>query len=259
MLNAVTHGTATSRPTLLIVHGLFGSARNWGGVARRLSANRHVVAVDMRNHGDSPKHDAHTYPEMAADLEAVIEGLGGRPVDLMGHSMGGKAAMALALTQPNLVRRLVVVDMAPKPYGHSQIRYVEAMDAMDLTAVRRRADADVMLSGAVEEPELRAFLLQSLAIAEGVATWKLNLTALAAQMHEIMGFPSIEASFDGPALFLSGDQSDYVGPHDHPRIEALFPRASFEVIAGAGHWVHAEQPEAFVDLVGQFLDAETKA
>ncbi len=258
MLNAVTYGTATSDPTLLIAHGLFGSARNWAGVARRLASDRLVVAVDMRNHGESPKRDTHTYPEMAADLAAVIESLGDAPVDILGHSMGGKAAMTLALTHPDRLRRLVVVDMAPKHYEHSHTHYIDAMLAVDLDGVRRRADADAMLRDAVEEAALRSFLLQSLAINDGGASWKLNLKALAVQMPEIMGFPEIEQPFQGPALFLSGAQSDYVGPDDRALIEALFPQARFEVVAGAGHWVHAEQPDAFVDAVSRFLDPETK-
>jgi len=259
MLNIVAHGEETAQPTLVIAHGLFGSARNWGGIARRLAPDRLVIAVDLRNHGDSPHFDTNSYPEMAGDLAEVIEGLGGAPVDLMGHSMGGKAAMVLALTRPDLAGRLIVVDMAPKTYEHSQLRYVEAMRSVDLASVRRRSDADAMLRASVEEAALRAFLLQSLALEGGVASWKLNLAALGDQMPAIMGFPELASRYPGPALFVAGEASDYVSVEDHSRIEALFPRARFEVVAGAGHWIHAEQPDAFLDLVVRFLGAPTKA
>jgi pimeloyl-ACP methyl ester carboxylesterase len=254
MLNATLHGSPTGAPPLVIAHGLFGSARNWGAVARRLAADRLVVAVDMRNHGDSPHAADHSYAAMADDLAGVVDAHGGR-ADVLGHSMGGKAAMVLALTAPARVRRLVVADMAPVAYGHSQLQYVRAMQAVDLAAVVRRSDADAMLAAAVREPGLRAFLLQSLATGPGGATWKLNLAALADRMPEIMGFPETGGRFPGPTLFVSGGASDYVRPEHWPRIRQLFPAATGTVIPGAGHWLHAEAPGAFVDAVDGFLRA----
>jgi pimeloyl-ACP methyl ester carboxylesterase len=253
MLNAILHGSPTDAPPLVVAHGLFGSARNWGAIGRRLAGRRLVVAVDMRNHGDS-LHDAdHSYAAMAADLAEVVAAHGGR-ADLLGHSMGGKAAMLLALTEPRRVRRLVVADMAPVAYTHSQMQYVRAMQAVDLATVARRADADAMLAERVPEPGLRAFLLQSLATGPGGAAWKLNLDALAERMPAIMDFPDTAGRFDGPTLFVSGERSDYVRPGHWPRIRALFPAAEAEVIPGAGHWLHADAPEAFVAAVGSFLD-----
>ena len=130
-LNAIIHGQPTDRPPLVIAHGLFGSARNWGAVAKRLSAERQVVAVDLRNHGDSPRSPDNGYEAMAGDLAETIAALGGR-ADVLGHSMGGKAAMVLALTDPERVGRLVVADIAPVAYGHSQLELVRAMQALDL-------------------------------------------------------------------------------------------------------------------------------
>jgi pimeloyl-ACP methyl ester carboxylesterase len=252
-LRAIRHGTPTGRPPLVIVHGLFGSARNWGIIAKRLGASREVVAVDLRNHGDSPRAARHGYEEMAGDLAETIDALGGR-ADLLGHSMGGKAAMVLALTAPERVAKLVVADVAPAAYGHSQIGYVRAMQSVDLAAVTRRSDADALLAPTVPEPALRAFFLQSLAIGEGGAAWKLNLDALAEQMPRIMGFPQIDGSFPGPALFVTGARSDYLRPEHLPRIRGLFPAAEFREIAGAAHWLHAEAPAEFVSVVAEFLD-----
>jgi esterase len=252
-LASTVHGAPTDRPPLVIAHGLYGSGRNWGAIARRLAETRQVVAVDMRNHGDSPKSPDHSYEAMAGDLAATIAGLGG-PADLVGHSMGGKAAMVLALSEPARIRRLVVADMAPVAYGHSQLAYARAMQAVDLAAVRRRSDADAALADAVPEPGLRAFFLQSLTVGPSGAAWKLNLPVLADEMPRIMGFPEATGSFDGPTLFLSGGGSDYVRPEHWPRIRALFPAARHVEIAGAGHWLHADAPDAFAETVASFLD-----
>ncbi len=253
MLNAIRHGQPTDAPPLVIAHGLFGSARNWGAVAKRLAARREVIAVDLRNHGDSPRDPDASYPALAADLGAVIDAAGGR-VDLLGHSMGGKAAMALALTSPGRVARLIVADIAPVAYGHSQIGYVRAMQSVDLGRVARRADADAALAAAVPDPALRAFFLQSLAVGPEGARWKLDLATLADQMPSIMGFPDLAGRFDGPALFLTGGGSDYVRPEHWPAIRARFPAARRETLPGAGHWLHAEAPGPFAAAVEAFLE-----
>ena len=250
-LNAVRHDGPTDRAPLLIAHGLFGSARNWGAVAKRLSSDRKVVAVDMRNHGSSPWDDAHGYGDLAADLATVIEREGGA-IDVLGHSMGGKAAMMLALSQPRLVRKLVVADIAPVAYDHSQVPLIDAMRAVDLSAVERRSDAAAQLAE-VPDDGTRAFLLQSLDVKAG--RWMLNLDALADRMPEIMGFPDVAGTFDGPTLFLTGADSDYVRPDHRDRIEALFPEARTASIPGAGHWLHAQKPREFEAAVRTFLDA----
>ena len=236
---------------LLIAHGLFGSGRNWGAVAKRLAADRRVVTVDMRNHGDSPWSDDHTYPALAADLAEVLEETGA-PADVLGHSMGGKAAMVLALTRPDLVRRLIVADIAPAAYGHSQSHLIAAMRAVDLSRVSRRSEADAQLAEHVETPGVRAFLLQSLDVQE--KCWRLNLDALERQMDLITGWPEIGGRFDGPTLFLSGAASDYVQPEHHATIRALFPDAGFRQVEGAGHWLHAEKPRAVEAEVRDFLE-----
>lgn len=253
-LAATVTGPPTSRPPLVIAHGLFGSARNWGAIAKRLGLHRQVIAVDMRNHGDSPRSPNQSYAAMAGDLAETIAEHGGR-ADMLGHSMGGKAAMVLALTDPGRINRLIVADMAPVAYAHSQMPYVRAMQAVDLAAVTRRSHGDAALAARVPEPGLRAFLLQSLAIDAGRPRWKLDLDTLADQMPAIMGFPEIEARFPGPTLFLIGAASDYVRPAHWERIRAFFPAAERHEIPGAGHWLHAEAPGPFVQAVSTFLDA----
>jgi esterase len=256
MLATLHHPAVTAvAPPLVIAHGLYGSGRNWGVIARRLSDRRDVVAVDMRNHGDSPRMPSQTYPDMASDLAEVIETLD-QPVDLMGHSMGGKAAMQLALTRPDLIRRLVVADIAPVSYTHDQTRHVDAMAAVDLSSVRTRAEADTALALAgVEDAALRAFFLQSLDLRIIPPRWKLNLPVLKAEMPKIIGWPGTEGRFEGPTLFLTGADSHYVQPEHRDTIRALFPKARFAKIPGAGHWLHAEKPREFEETVRVFLES----
>lgn len=249
MLNTITYGQASKKPPLLIVHGLFGSARNWGVISKRLSDDRAVTAVDMRNHGESPRAASNSYEDMARDLGDVIEA----GSDVLGHSMGGKSVMTLALKAPDRLRRIVIADIAPVAYGHTQRPLIDAMRQIDLSKVETRRDADDQLARHVDEPGVRAFLLQSLDVK--AKRWRLNLDVLDAEMDKIIGFPDIEGRFDGPALFLSGAASDYVLPEHRDRIKSLFPKARFARIPGAGHWLHADKPREFEASVRFFLDA----
>jgi len=183
MLNLNRFGTPSDLPNLLIVHGLFGSARNWGVIANRLSSDRQVITVDMRNHAESFHSESMTYLDMAGDLAAVIDG----KCDVLGHSMGGKAAMVLALQNSNLVDRLIIADIAPVSYSHTQTPLIDAMEAVDLKGVSKRSEADALLSDHIDAPEIRAFLLQSLDVKTG--TWRYNLQAMRRYMPDIIGFP----------------------------------------------------------------------
>ncbi|MDB4052669.1 alpha/beta fold hydrolase [Octadecabacter sp.] len=243
MLNVLTHGDQTN-PTLLIAHGLFGSARNWGVIGKRLSDQFYVVCPDMRNHGASPWFNTQNYDDMADDLAELLDG----PAFIVGHSMGGKAAMVLALKHPELVQRLVVADIAPVTYSHTQSQHIDAMRAIDLGMVERRSDA-----GETLDPEVRNFLLQSLDVAG--KKWKLNLDVLDAEMPKIIGFPEVSGSFCDPTLFLSGSDSDYVQRDHRDDIKALFPAACFAKIPGAGHWLHAQKPREFEAALRAFLTA----
>lgn len=240
-------------PSLVIVHGLYGSGRNWGVIAKRLSDTRRVITVDMRNHGTSPRAATQSYPEMAGDLAELIEHLGA-PVDICGHSMGGKAAMVLALEHAALVERLIVADIAPVTYGHTQQQYIDAMRRVDLATVERRSDAAEQLGAQGVEPALQSFFTQSLDVPN--KTWRLNLDVLEAEMEKIIGWPKdVTGPFEGPAFFLSGGASDYVLSTNRPTIKMLFPKARFAKIPGAGHWLHAEKPREFEATLRAFLDA----
>jgi pimeloyl-ACP methyl ester carboxylesterase len=248
MLNALTFGEA-HLPKLLIAHGLFGSARNWGVICKRLSDAFHVTAVDMRNHGESPRAATQSYADMAEDLAQVLTHTG--PSHVIGHSMGGKAAMVLALTQPKLVERLIVADIAPVGYGHTQSHLIGFMRKIDLDLVKTRGDADRQLAEHIPEDGIRAFLLQSLDIKS--KTWRLNLDVLDAEMDKIIGFPTVSGQFERPTLFLSGAASDYVLPAHRSGIRQLFPSAKFAKIPEAGHWLHAEKPRDFEAAARVFL------
>ncbi len=237
---------------LLIVHGLFGSARNWRALAKHFSRTRPVVTVDMRNHGASFWNDSNSYTDLADDLAQVIRASGGQ-MDVLGHSMGGKAAMMLALSQPDLVRRLIVADIAPVAYGHTQMDSIDAMRRVPLDTISRRSDADSIMAEVIAEAAVRAFLLSSLQMDAAGNRWSLNLDVLAEYMPDIIGFPGVSGVFSGPAHFVHGGASDYVLPKHHDPIHSLFPQADFHTIAGAGHWLHAEKPREFIAVVEGLL------
>jgi pimeloyl-ACP methyl ester carboxylesterase len=244
-------------PPLAILHGLFGSGRNWRSVAQHLAAGHRVLTFDLRNHGASPWADAMSYGEMVDDVRAALRTRGIQQAALLGHSMGGKAAMLMALLHPGEVDRLVVVDIAPAANPPNLLPYIRAMRAVDLRGVKRRTEVDVALAGAVPDPAERAFLLQNLVIDENAARWRLNLEAIERGFPQILGFSDLPVgtAYRGPALFVSGARSNYIQPEHEPGIRRLFPRARILRIEGAGHWVHAEQPQAFLQTVAPFLSS----
>ncbi len=241
-------------PPLVILHGLLGSARNWTSIARRLAETHRVLVPDLRNHGRSPWAETMSFDEMAGDVAALIEAQGLAPALLVGHSLGGKVAMRLALTRPELAARLVVVDVAPVLYRHSLRPYLDAMRAVDLAAVTRRPEVETELARTIQDPSMRAFLLQNLVRTEQGYAWRANLEAIAASLPELMGFPnSTGLAYPGPTLFIAGGRSPYVRPEHRPLIRQLFPQAEHATIAGTGHQVHAERPDEFLAALRPFL------
>ena len=249
MLNYMTFGDEKS-PPVMIVHGLYGSGRNWGVIAKRLSDQFFVITVDLRNHGDSPWLDTHNYHVMADDLVEVINSLNIKP-NIIGHSMGGKAAMVLALKRPNLVRNLIIADIAPVKYEHDQSQFIEAMQKVDLSKVEKRSHATLALSKFVEDKSLQNFFTQSLDIK--AKRWKLNLKVLRSEMSEILSFPKIESEFSGHSLFLKGENSDYIKPEHRKLIKSLFTKARFATFKEAGHWLHAEKTREFESAARLFF------
>jgi esterase len=238
-----------------ILHGLFGSGRNWGSIAQRLGARHRVFAFDLRNHGASPWAETMDYAEMAGDLRAAMRAYGHERFAVMGHSMGGKVAMVAALNDPAAIERLVVVDMAPVAQPIPFLSHIRAMRDLDLVGITRRRDADALLAAAVPNPGGRALLLQNLVFGDGPPHWRLNLPALEAALPTLAGFPVFPpgAIYDGSVLFAAGGKSGALRREDEPVLHALFPNATVARIAEAGHWVHAEQPAAFLALVEPFL------
>jgi esterase len=247
-------GDTVGGEPLIVMHGLFGSARNWQMLVKRFAERRHVFALDLRNHGGSPWDADMSYPAMAADVARFIEDRGWPRATLLGHSMGGKVAMALALTRPELVSRLIVADIAPVQYTHTHGPYVAAMQAAKLEGATRRGEIDAQLADAVPVASLRAFLMQNLVMEHGKFFWRINLDAVAAGMDGLIGFPDLApATFDKPTLFIGGTASEYITAAQSAAIFARFPTAKITMMEGAGHWVHAERPDAFAELVEDFV------
>lgn len=262
MTTLATRTVGDRGPHVVLLHGLFGQGKNFATTASRLAATGHrVTTVDLPNHGHSDWTPTQDYGAMAADVAELLTG-SGAPVVLVGHSMGGKVAMTLALRRPELLRALVVVDIAPVDYpperpGSPFARYIAAMQAIDVDALRTRGEADAALTEAVPEPAVRGFLLQSLVRDGDGWRWRLNLDVLRRALDGLVRFPEPApgAVFDGPVLWISGAESGYVRPEDRPRMDTLFPQTRLVRVKGAGHWVHSEQLAVFVDVLTRFVDA----
>jgi len=243
-----------------ILHGLFGSGRNWASIAQVLGANRRVLALDLRNHGASPWAATMSYGEMAEDVRALMHARGFRRYALIGHSMGGKAAMIAALRYGQEIERLIVIDIAPVAYRPHHLALVQAMRGLDLVGITRRSEADARLRAAVPDPGERGFLLQNLVFEDGRARWRINLDVIERSMAELVGFPAFPEGtvYQRPALFMAGARSDYIRREHEPAIRRLFPKAEIARIPQAGHWLHSEQPQAFLARVEPFLDRAAK-
>jgi esterase len=240
-----------SGPPLLLLHGLFGSSTNWRSIAKTLGAEFRVIAVDLRNHGASPWADSMSYDEMAADVAALIDRLGLAAPAVLGHSMGGKVAMTLALTDAAHVGRLIVVDIAPVTYGDRFSPHVDAMLAAAPDEAKTRDEIKQKLAATISDERVVAFLMTNLVRKDDGYAWRINLDAIQAGMTDISAFPApLEGlTYDGPVTVIDGEQSTYVTDEGRERFRAHFPQARFETIADAGHWLHADQPVAFVESV----------
>lgn len=253
-------GYGEAGPRVVFLHGLFGQGRNWTGVARALSDAARVLLVDLPDHGRSPWSADFSYPAMADRVAGLLDASApGERWSVVGHSMGGKVAMLLALRHPELVERLCVVDVAPvtttavSSFG----TYVDALRSVDLDQLPDRAAADAQIARQVPDPSVRGFLLQNLR-REGTGAgsrwrWQMNLDLLGERLPEIAGWPGTSGRYDGPVLWLAGAESDYVQDAYAPSMRALFPRVRLVRIKGARHWVHADQPAVFVTTVRRFL------
>jgi len=249
-LNYIKVGTGQP---LIILHGLFGSQRNWTKVCERLARVCSVYALDLRNHGDSPHSAEFDYAIMAADLDAFMDRMEIVEAIVLGHSLGGKVAMAFALAHSEKVRKLIVVDMAPRSYGEGQRSLINALVHLDLGAYTRQKDVNKALAASILSTELRYFLLTNL-VRDKYSNfkWKINLEAISANYEKLqMGFP-LKRVFKRPALFLKGEFSDFINAADLAMISKHFPLSVVKTVKGAGHWVHFDATETFTQMVGEF-------
>jgi pimeloyl-ACP methyl ester carboxylesterase len=252
ILNSIDTGTGEC---FVLLHGLFGAAKNLGVIARALAGRGRVISLDMRNHGESPHGADMRYETMAGDVVETMAALGVGEATIIGHSMGGKVGMTLALTRPELVARLAVLDIAPVAYSHGHDAFVRAMKAVPLEPGLLRSRADELLAAYVPEAAYRAFLLNNLLLGDG-PRWRLGLDEIHGAMADLTGWeePAGVRPYEGKAIFIRGENSDYVRQSAAPAIARLFPTAGLFTIAGAGHWLHAEKPEAVVAALLGFLD-----
>jgi esterase len=252
----ILHATEAGQgDSVVLLHGLFGSARNFGAVQQQLARRCRVIALDLRNHGASPHDGDMRYAAMAADVLQTLDGLAALPATLLGHSMGGKVAMQAALTQPDAVARLIVADIAPVAYPPHHRAIAEAMAALPLSPGMTRAQAGSALSEAVPDAAMRAFLLQNLELGAAPA-WRIGLTEIIAALPVIEGWQTpADARYGGSTIFMAGAASDYIRAEHRPAIRTLFPNARFVTLKNAGHWLHAENPSGFVAVVEAFLTA----
>jgi pimeloyl-ACP methyl ester carboxylesterase len=256
-LTFLDHGK-DGTPPLIILHGLFGSGRNWGTIAKRLANSYHVFALDLPNHGRSDWTEDMDYPHMA---DAVVGWMDGRGLDsavVLGHSMGGKVAMQMALRHGGRVDRLIVVDIAPVSYPRREhLSLITAMQAADVAAASRRSEVERQLEAGIETPMLRKFLAQNLVndTASGGFRWQINLDVLARRLDDLMDFPLAPEMepYGGPTFFLAGGASDYLRPEHEAAIARLFPDHAIHRIDAVGHWLHAEVPGVFTEHVLDFL------
>ena len=254
------HSLRGEGPPVILLHGLFGSSANLGMVARGLARDFSVYSLDLPNHGLSPRRADMGYADMARDVAAFIRDKHLAPCHLLGHSMGGKVAMQLALQEPDLVGRLVVADIAPVQYPPHHDAILAGLDAVAAASPTDRRSAEAVLAEHVPEPGVRAFLLKSWQKqGDGSWDWLIDVEAIKRNYPEL-GAPNTPprtgGHHDGPTLFVIGSASDYVRREHREAILALFPAVELKIIQGAGHWLHAEKPAAFNRLVLRFLQGD---
>jgi esterase len=242
---------------LIILHGLLGSLDNWHSIAGELGAGFRVIAVDQRNHGHSPHSDEFSYDLMVADLLELIEDQKPGRINLLGHSMGAKTAMKFALQYPGKVSRLIIADMAPKAYppgGHDDV--FRALFAVNLSQIKSRKDGEEQISNHMDDFAVKQFLLKNLSRnPDGSYSWKMNLQGIYDNYANIIGPVVSDVQYTGPAMFIRGGRSGYVKDEDMEQIRELFPNSKLVTVEGAGHWLHAEAPAAFLKEVISFLNS----
>lgn len=238
---------------LVLIHGLFGSYENLGMIARQLADTFQIINVDLRNHGKSAHLPTMTYPEMAVDVLETLDTLGIDSAFILGHSMGGKVAMQIALEAPQRVKKLILADISPVATAPRHLTILSALADLPILTLTDRREAEPILAQSVAEPAVRQFLLKNLLKVDGKLQWRFNLAALTDNYSQILAAPNGTGQYPGPVLFIKGGDSDYIQSAHQPIILAMFPQAKAKIIQGTGHWLHAEKPAAFAKIVRDFL------
>jgi esterase len=251
ILHASEIGEAPN-PPLVILHGLFGSGENWRSIARLLADQFHVIVLDLRNHGQSGHAAEMSYEQLATDVAQTLEAMEISSASVLGHSMGGKTAMHLALHHPALVQRLIVVDIAPRAYRPGHLHIIEGMSNLDLQQVRSRKEALQQLEKNIPDRRILLFLIKNLVQENAGHRWKVNLNGIRDNYALIIGGIESFDPYEGPVLFIRGSESDYVSDTDLETARAYFPDADFVTLEG-GHWIHVDDPEGFVEAVRTFV------
>ena len=238
---------------LIILHGLFGSSDNWYSLAKVFAERFQVFLVDQRNHGQSPHSNEFDYKLLTEDILEFIREHGIKKPIIMGHSMGGKAAMNFAVRYPDQLSNLIVVDIVPKTYPVHHDAILDGLKAIPLDSLASRNDADKILSDHVPEPDVRQFLLKNLTRkSAGGFEWKINLAAIDRNIEAMGEGMKYSGKYDGPSLFIKGKKSKYYAEGDEMLIQNIFPKAEFATL-DTGHWVQAEKPDEFASLVFNYL------
>ncbi len=239
-------------PPIVILHGLFGSSKNWTQITRALGARRRVLALDQRNHGDSPHAAPHSLEALRADLAAFLSAQGVSQAILLGHSMGGMAAMSCASHHPELVAGLIVVDIAPRAYPPHHQKELAAL-SIDLSRFETRSAIDAAMAQHLPDQATRQFLQMNL-VRDGEAyRWKLNVAELGAA-RATENFGDTDAHYSGPTLFIAGGRSNYIRPEDHAAIRERFPAAQIVTLPEGDHWLHYTAQVRFLEIVTDFLN-----
>jgi pimeloyl-ACP methyl ester carboxylesterase len=242
---------------VIILHGLFGMLDNWRTIAKHLESKYKCILVDLRNHGRSPHHPEMNYEIMAGDIHELMNDLQIDQAVLMGHSMGGKVAMQFALTYPDRISHLIVIDIAPREYPPHHQDVIDAIESLDPSTLHSRADAENALRKYLNDDEdTIQFLLKNISrLPEGGFQWKANMTGIISQYPQLMDAIINTVPFDKPVLFIAGEKSNSIRKEDLTGIEKLFPNTKFVTIRNAGHWVHADQPEALLEAFLLFMNS----
>ena len=241
--------------TVVVLHGLFGSARNWRGIAKQLAEQYHVFTLDLRNHGESGHNPNMRYADMATDVAEFLHQQKLERASVIGHSMGGKTAMTFALNYPSMLDKLIILDIAPVKYQNEFSHLIESMLSLDLENITSRQEANTVLGQAIGDNMLSLFLLQNLVRNDEGFRWRINLQGIHSSLPDISNFAdfSAEQVHIGPTLFLAGEQSDYIQECHHDSIQSFFPNSVMQSISNAAHWLHADQPERVFEEISAFL------